>query len=187
VLRTLADYNSAIPEVEDSWKPLARAEQLAMARDLGTITSAIHCLPQEDLAQVERQFGGRREYAKLMEIEQIAQIEATERLSVRQRDALLHCLTGEAQDFLDEPPKLTHSDFSHAHIYIARETDTVKVTGSIDWAEAVLGPPEWDIAFHWFWTFTRPRSHARMPGSILSRRTVARFARRYLSTHLYSF
>jgi len=214
VLRTLAEYNSAIPAprliaarersqllpylimteitgttVEDSWKTLTRAEQLAIAREIGTITAAIHCLPQEDLAEVERQFGGRREYAKLMQTERIAQIKATGRLSVRQRDALLHYLTGEAQNFLDEPPKLTHSDFSHAHIYIARETDTVKVTGFIDWAEAMLGPPEWDIAFHWFWTFTRDREAMRecLGAFYPDGQLPERFARRCLNTHLYSF
>jgi hypothetical protein len=214
VLRTLVDYISAIPAprliaarapsqlppylmmteitgttVEDSWEMLTRAEQLAIAREIGTITAAIHCLPQEDLADVERQFSGRREYAKLMQTERIAQIEATEQLSVRQRDALLHYLSGEAQESLDEPPVLTHSDFSHAHIYIARETDAVKVVGIIDWAEAMLGPPEWDIAFHWFWTFSQDRGAMRecLEAFYPDGQLPERFARRCLSTHLYSF
>jgi aminoglycoside phosphotransferase (APT) family kinase protein len=214
VLRTLGDHTSAIPAprfiaarersqlppylimseiagstIEDSWETLTRPEQLAIAREIGTITAAIHCLPQEDLAEVERQFGGRREYAQLMQAERIAQIEATERLSTRQRDALLDYLYGEAQEFLDEPPKLTHSDFSHAHIYIARETDTVKVAGLIDWAEAMLGPPAWDIAFHWFWTFSQDREAMCqcLQTFYPDGRLPERFARRCLSTHLYSF
>lgn len=176
--------------IQNSWINLARAEQLAIAREIGTITAAVHCLPQEDLAKVERQFGGRREYAKQMQTERIAQIETAERLSIRQRDALLDYLLGEAQEFLDEPPVLTHSDFSHAHIYIERETDDkVKVTGFIDWAEAMLGPAEWDIAFHWFWTINQDREamHECLKAFYPDGQLPERFARRCLSTHLYSF
>jgi len=214
VLRTLLDHTGAIPAprfiaararshlppylimteiagatVEDSWETLTRAEQLAIAGEIGTITAAIHRLPQEDLAEVEQQFGGRREYAQLMQAERIAQIEASKRLSTRQREAVLHYLVGEAQHFLDEPPKVTHSDFSHAHIYLVRETDTVKVAGLIDWAEAMLGPPEWDIAFHWFWTFSQDREAMRacLKTFFPDGQLPDRFARRCLSTHLYSF
>jgi hypothetical protein len=63
-----------------------------------------------------------------MQTVRIAQIETRKQLSIRQRDALLDYLLGEAQEFLDEPPVFTHSDFSHAHIYITRETDRVKVS-----------------------------------------------------------
>lgn len=214
VLQTLVEHTSTIPAprfiaarershlppylimteiagstIEDSWENLTCAEQLAIAREIGTITAAIHCLPQADLAEVERQFGGRREYAQLMQAERMAEIEAAERFSTPQRDAVLHYLIGEAQEFLAEPPKVTHSDFSHAHIYMARETETVKVTGLIDWAEAMLGPPEWDIAFHWFWTFSRDREAMRACLSTFcpDGQLPERFARRCLSTHLYSF
>lgn len=118
-LRTLAEHSSTIPAprfiaarersqlppylimteitgatVEDSWKTLLRTEQLTIAREIGAITAAVHRLPQEDLADVEWQFGGRRDYARTMQAERIAQIEAAERLSIRQRDALLHYLSG---------------------------------------------------------------------------------------------
>lgn len=214
VLQTLGDHAHAIPAprfiaarersqlppylimteiagatVQDSWEDFTRAEQLAIAREIGTITANVHHLPQEDLAEVERQFGGRREYAKQMQTERIAQIETAERLSTRQRDALLDYLHGEAREFLDEPPVFTHSDFSHAHIYIARETNKVKVTGFIDWAEAMLGPAEWDIAFHWFWTVNQDREamHECLKAFYPDGQLPERFARRCLSTHLYSF
>lgn len=214
VLKTLVDHANVIPAprfiaarerselppylimteiagatLQDSWENLTRVEQLAIAREIGTVTAGIHRLPQEDLAEVERQFGGRSEYIKQMQTEQIEQIETADQLSIRQRDALLDYLLGEAQEFLDEPPVFTHSDFSHAHVYIARESDKVKVTGFIDWAEAMLGSAEWDIAFHWFWTINQDREamheclKAFYPDGLLPER----FARRCLSTHLYSF
>lgn len=98
-------------------------------------------------------------------------------------------ITGTTQEFLNEPPVLTHSDFSQAHVYIARETDAVKVLGIIDWAEAMLGPPEWDIAFHWFWSFTRDREAMRAGPKAFypDEQFPERFARRCLRTHPYSF
>jgi hygromycin-B 7''-O-kinase len=214
VLRTLLDHTRAIPAprfiaararshlppylimteiagatVQDSWETLTRVEQLAIAREIGTITAAIHSLPQAELAEVEQQFGGRREYAQQMQAERMAQIEASTRLSTRQREALLHYLVEEAQHFLDEPPKVTHSDFSHAHIYLVRQTDRVKVAGLIDWAEAMLGPPEWDIAYHWFWTFSQDREAMRacLKTYYPDGQLPDGLARRCLGTHLYSF
>ena len=124
-----------------------------------------------------------------MQAERIAEIEATETLSARQRDALRLYLLGEALQFLDEPPVLTHSDFSHAHIYLAREAGTIMITGFIDWAEAMLGPAEWDIAFHWFWTLNQDHEAMRecLKAFYPDGRLPERFAQRCLSTHLYSY
>jgi hypothetical protein len=141
--------------VADIWECLARLEQLAIAREIGTITAAIYNLPKDGLAEVEQQFGDWNEYIKLMQAERITEIEATETLSTRQWDALLLCLIGEALQFLDEPPVLTNSDFSLQVNMGVREADTIMVTGFIVWAEAMLGPAEWDIAFHWFWTLNQ--------------------------------
>ncbi|MEZ4713441.1 MAG: phosphotransferase [Caldilineaceae bacterium] len=214
LLQTLAEHGQAIPaprfiaakersqlppyvvmtevagaSLQNGWDDLTRAEQLALAREIGAITAAVQRLPQADLACVEQQVGGRHAYAKQMQAERIAQIEATANLSTRQRDALLHYLRGEALAFLDEPAYVTHSDFSHAHVYFARMAGTVKVTGFIDWAEAMLGPPEWDLAFHWFWTFSRDRAAMQecLKGYYPDGRLPERLARRCLSTHLYSF
>lgn len=65
---------------------------------------------------MEQQFGGRREYAQLMQAKRIAQIEASERLSSSSAGGCTPLFGRGSADFLDEPPKLTHSDFSHAHL-----------------------------------------------------------------------
>lgn len=214
VLQTLVNYSRAIPAprviaararshlppylimtelsgstLQASWETLTRSELLAIAREIGTITAAIHGLPQADLAAVERQFGGRHAYATLMQAERVAQIAATTQLSPRQRDAVLDYVFGEAQAFLEEPPNVTHSDFSHAHIYIAREPSAVQVAGVLDWAEAMLGPPEWDIAYHWFWTFSQDREAMRecLKTYYPDGQLPERLARRCLNTHLYSY
>ena len=176
---------------EDVWDSLANDEQLGIAREIGAITAAIHHLPQEDLATVERQFGGRHEHIiKHEKARRIAEIEVTEALSVRQRDELLRFLLEEAPAYLDASPKVTHFDLAHNHIYLSRVTKTWQVSGIIDWGEAVLGPPEWDVAYLWHWTFrgkwdstsTRgSRSGACLSPNALCRETSTRTIRPAMS------
>jgi aminoglycoside phosphotransferase (APT) family kinase protein len=173
---------------EEVWDDLSRSEQLAIARELGTITAAIHRLPQDDLAAVERQFGDKRKYIDLEKTRRIAEIEATETLSIHQRDSLLHFLQLEAREHLEGPSKLTHFDLAHNHIYLSRETGTWKVAGIIDWAEAMLGPPEWDVVYLWFWTFSRDREamHECLQTLYADSRPPDRFARRCLAAVLHT-
>jgi hygromycin-B 7''-O-kinase len=212
VLRTLADH-TAIPAprivamgersqlppyliltavagstAEAVWEELARAEQLTIARELGTITAAIHRLPQQDITAVEQQFGGRSEHIKEHQARQIAQIEATETLSAQRRDAMIRFLEGEALAHLDGLSKLTHSELAHNHIYLLREMAAWKVAGIIDWADALLGPPEWDVAFLWLWTFTRDREAMRecLRTLYADSRPPERFARRCLAAILHT-
>jgi aminoglycoside phosphotransferase (APT) family kinase protein len=148
---------TAIPggETVDFWKSMARTELLAIAEEIGALFAAVHRLPQDELAAVARQFPDRSEHAiKRRDARRTAEtIAATETLSVGQRDDLLQFLHEEAPQHLDGPPKVTHSDLSHHHVYLSREMGTWQVSGIIDWAEAALGPPEWDIACLWHWTF----------------------------------
>ncbi len=147
---------TAIPGVEaaDAWQSMARDERLAYARQVGSLFAAIHRLPEGELADAERRLDRNRDTIMLEEARRTAEvIEGTETLSVRQRDALLRFLHEEARGFLAGPPKVTHTDLSHHHVYLSRETGTWRVSGIIDWAEAALGPPEWDVVCLWHWTF----------------------------------
>jgi aminoglycoside phosphotransferase (APT) family kinase protein len=175
--------------LQDTWADLSPSELRAIAREIGTITAQLHRQPPDKLAAVEAQFGGRNEEIKEMAAERIVEIEAIDRFSTRHKDELLEFLHGEARDFLDVPPVLTHADLSHAHIYIARENGQPSVSGLIDWAEAMLGPQEWDIAFHWLWTFSQDRDTMRecLNAYYQDMPRPERFARRCFATHLYTF
>jgi hygromycin-B 7''-O-kinase len=143
---------------EDQWESLLRSEQLAIARELGTITAAIHRLPKMDLAEVEQEFGGRNEHTQAELARRIVEIEAMESLPAQRRDDMIRFLMVEAQAHLNGPAKLAHCELAHNHIYLSQETKNVglwRVSGVIDWADAMLGPPEWDVTFLWFWTFSR--------------------------------
>ncbi len=175
--------------LQNMWDSLTRTELLAVAEEIGSLTLALHQLPTEKLAEAEKQVGGRCEYIKEEAAKRQVEIEALEILSVSQKDDLLKFLVGGARDFMDVRPLFTHSDFSHAHVYLAQEADGVKVGSFIDWGEAMLGPPEWDTTFHWFWTFSRDQEAMRacLRGYYPDGRLPERFARRCFSVHMYSY
>ncbi len=175
---------------EDVWDDLIRSEQLEIARRLGKITAAIHRLALEDLAAVERKLGGREEHVIQPLIgRRQAEIEAADRLSVRQRDELLGFLHEEARQHLDASLKVTHFDMAHNHLYLAPRAGAWEVTGVIDWAEAVLGPPEWDVVYLWHWTFTSdPEAMRECLGTFLDGQAQPeRFARRCMAALFYTY
>lgn len=173
---------------EEIWEELSRSEQLAIARKLGTITAAIHRLPQQDLAAVEQQFGGRREHLKAEQARRITQIEATGTLSARHRDEMVRFLKVEARAHLDGSPKLAHCELAHNHLYLSWEAGAWQVAGFIDWADAMLGPPEWDVTFLWFWTFNRDPEAMRdcLRTLYADSRPPDQFARRCLAAILHT-
>jgi hygromycin-B 7''-O-kinase len=147
---------------EDIWDELSRSDQLSLSREFGMITAAVHRLPQDDLAAVEQEAGSKEVHIIAYRAEWAAEIERAAALTNRQRDDLLRFLLEEAPQHLDGPPVLAHFDMAHNHIYLSADTGKWRVAGIIDWAEAVLGPPEWDITYLWFWTFTRDREAMRV-------------------------
>jgi hygromycin-B 7''-O-kinase len=175
--------------LQHSWADLSSVELRTIAGEIGSITAQLHGQPQDKLAAVEAKFGGRVEICREMEANRSAEIEANANFSTRHKDELLEFLHGEARDFLDTPPVLTHSDLSHAHIYIARTNHHPAVSGVIDWAEAMLGPAEWDTSFHWFWTFSqdKPTMQACLNSYYRDGSRPDQLARRCFATHLYTY
>lgn len=62
-------------------------------------------------------------------------------------------------------------------------------SGVIDWAEAMLVPPEWDVTYHWFWTFTRDRGamKACLQGYFADAQPPDHFARRCFAAILHTY
>jgi aminoglycoside phosphotransferase (APT) family kinase protein len=175
--------------LQNAWGELSPLELRQIAREIGAITAQLHRQPQDKLAAVEAEFGGRNESFEEMKTDRIAEIKAMDRFSTRHKNELLEFLYGEARDFLDVPPAFTHADFSHDHIYLTREYNELRVSGLIDWGEAMLGPPEWDIAFHWFWTFSQDHDTMRecIDAYYQDAPRPDRFARRCFATHFYTY
>ena len=181
---------TAVPgaTAEEIWDDLPRAEQLAIARQLGEITAAIHRLPTAELAEIEKKFGYKQELIELFESRRAAEIESAERLSKQQRETLLRFLRGEAREYVEGQSTLTHWDLAHNHVYLSAMDGATKVSGIIDWGEALLGPAEWDVVYLWFWTFSGDREAMRECLGTLypAGGRPDRFARRCLAAVLYT-
>lgn len=171
--------------LQDSWDGLRASELKTIAREIGTITANLHQQAQDKLAVVEAQFGGRHESISEQEAARQKEIEASSRFSKQHKQELLNFLHGEGKTFLELPPVLTHADFSHAHIYVLDG----KVSGFIDWGEAMLGPADWDIAFHWLWTFSQDKDTMRecLNAYYQGMPRPEHFARRCFASHFYTF
>jgi aminoglycoside phosphotransferase (APT) family kinase protein len=184
--------------MDAAWKRMSHCEQLAIARSIGAMMAALHHLPQAALTAVAQPVAGRNEQRiRLEEARRSAEIiEATVTLSVPQRDALLRFLHEEALMHLNGPSTLTHFDLSHHHVYLAQNKGSWQVTGIIDWADAVLGPPEWDIVCLWHWTFNGVWHNTFTPEweamqvclqtLFAGQHLPERFARRCLAAHLHT-
>lgn len=194
-------FSTAIPgaSAEETWAALSRAEQLAVAHEFGAVTAAYHQLPHQRLAAVEQALGGGRESIEFERAQRLAEIDAAptlpedrrtlfERLPT-QRDDLIDFIKGEARDYCAVPPKFSHCDLSHAHLFVANTVGAWQFSGVIDWAEAMLVPPEWDLTYHWFWTFTRDQAamKACLQGYFADTRPPERFARRCFAAILHTY
>lgn len=175
--------------LEYIWMQLSSVELRAVARQIGIQTAELHQYPQGKLAQVEAIYHGREHVFKEMEAERIQEIKLMDSLSTRHKDELFKFIDDESQTFLDVPPVLTHSDLSHAHIYLTRQNNQTVVAGWIDLGAAMLGPPEWDITFHWFWTFSQNEDMMRecLNAYYQHFSPPDQFARRCFVTHFYTF
>lgn len=193
-------FTTAVPgsSAEESWAWLPRAEQLAVAHAFGAVTAAYHQLPHQPLAAVEQTFGGGAESIHFERAQRLAEIAAAPTLPAEQRTFydglsphadLIDFITSEAPESFTVPLKFSHCDLSHAHLFVAQETGAWRFSGVIDWAEAMLVPSEWDLAYHWFWTF-RP-DQAAMQASLRAyfadTRPPERFARRCFAAILHTY
>lgn len=184
---------------EHSWESLSRSEQLAVARDFGDVTASYQQLPQQRLAAAEREVGGGRESIAFERGQRLAEIEAIPTLPEQRRtlyellptkrDDLIRFINVEARDYFDGQSTFSHCDLSHAHFFVSNATGVWTCSGVIDWAEAMLVPPEWDVTFLWFWTFTR--DHEAMKACLQSffanTQPPERFARRCFAATLHSY
>jgi len=192
---------STVPgsSAEEKWEFLSRSEQLAVARHFGAVTAAYQQLPHHRLAAVEREIGGGNESIQFEREQRLAEIDAAPTLPAdrrpfydllpAQRDELIHFITVEALDYFDVPLKFSHCDLSHAHLFVSNMWGAWQCSGVIDWAEAMLVPPEWDVTYHWFWTFTRDQEamKACLQAFFADSRPPVRFARRCFAAILHTY
>ena len=194
-------FTTAVPgsSAEESWAALPRAEQLAVAHEFGAVTAAYHQLPHQQLAAVEQTFGGGAQSIQFEREQRLAEIAAAPTLPAErrtfyagfptQRDDLIGFITGAATEYFNVPLKFSHCDLSHAHLFLSQATGIWRFSGVIDWAEAMLVPSEWDLTYHWFWTFTRDQEAMQecLRAYFTDTQPPERFARRCFAAILHTY
>lgn len=188
--------------VEDTWNSLSRSEQLGLAHKIGAVTAAYHRLPQQPLGEVAiEEIDGKpsiiyERAQRLAELEESPTLPSERRLLYQtlpvNRDSLIHFISSESLAYVNAPAVFSHCDLSHAHVFVsnaAGKADDWAVSGVIDWAEAMLAPPEWDITFHWFWTFTRDcdAMKACLQAYFNGSQPPEHFARRCFAVYLHTY
>lgn len=194
-------FTTAVPgsSAEESWDALPRAEQLTVAHEFGAVTAAYHQLPHQQLAGVEHVFGGGAESIQFERAQRLAEIDAAPTLPAERRtfydglsiqcDDLIGFITDEATEYFTVPLKFSHCDLSHAHLFVENGMNGWRFSGVIDWAEAMLVPPEWDITYHWFWTFTHDveAMQACLQAYFADSQPPEQFARRCFAAILHTY
>jgi len=175
--------------LQDAWPSLSGPELLNIAHQIGIITANLHSCRVDELAKVESYVGGRLQIIAEEQKRRIAEILAMADLAPWYRTELLEYTQTEALKVANYPAVLTHADLSHAHIYIHTTRNKSIVSGFIDWAEATVGPAEWDLAFHWFWTFSRNKEamKACLDAYYAGKERPEDLARRCFSAHYFTF
>ena len=151
---------SAVPgrTLQDAWPELTCDELHAVIAEIGRMTAAYHRAPVDALAAVEAQHGRREALIAHEQAKRLTEIKALSDLTPQHRDELIAFTQEQASTVSTYPALLTHSDLSWAHIYVDAGREGPVVSGFIDWAEAMLGPAEWDLSFHWYWTVSGDRA-----------------------------
>lgn len=181
---------SGIPgdTAEHLWDELPRPVQLELAREIGSITAAIHRLPLDKFAAVEQQVGGLEWIIEKMQKRHIPRIKSLDAFTIEQREAILDFFTGEAHDLLFESRTFTHYEMAHNHLYLQEQSGKMRVSGIIDWADALIGPAEWDVMYLWFWTFSKDKGAMReyLKTLYADNPPPQNFARRCMAAAMYT-
>ena len=140
---------------EHTWDDIPRPEQLGIARELGAAVAALHAADPGVLADTRTLPGSRRETAPMNVAKNCAHIEATAGIGAARVDEFTTFIHDEAAALLDEETCIVHCELTHNHIYLSQDGEGWRLSGLIDFADAMVSAPEFDIAWLWPWTFSR--------------------------------
>ncbi len=141
--------------VEHAWDGIGRGEQLAIARELGQTVAALHAMDPGALRDTTQLPGSRRETAPLNVAKNCEHIEATPGISVATADAFTSFIRDEGGALLGDTTGVAHCELTSNHIYVRQDGGRWRLSGLIDFADAMVSAPEFDVAWLWPWTFSR--------------------------------
>jgi len=174
---------------EHTWDGITRDEQLGIARELGEMVRALHAMDVGALGDTTQLPGSRRETSPHNVAENCAHIEATPGISAATADEFTSFIRDEGGAILAETTCVVHCELTNNHIYLRRDGGRWRLSGLIDFADAMVSAPEFDIAWLWPWTFSRDHEAMRVCLDALydGRPFSDDFARRCLAATLSSY
>ncbi|MEO2003118.1 MAG: aminoglycoside phosphotransferase family protein [Candidatus Poribacteria bacterium] len=140
---------------EDSWDDIPRGDQLSIAAALGATVRALHATDPGVLADTKALPGSRREISPMNIAKNCEHIEATAELDTARAEEFTAFIRDEGAAILVETTCLVHCELTNNHIYLRHDSGTWRLSGLIDFADAMVSAPEFDIAWLWPWTFSR--------------------------------
>jgi hygromycin-B 7''-O-kinase len=140
---------------EHTWDGIRRDEQLGIARELGEMVAALHAMDPGVLGDTTQLPGSRRETAPMNVAKNCEQIEATPGLPAAVIDEFTELIRGEGAAILAETTCVVHCELTDNHVYVRQEEGRWRLSGLIDFADAMVSAPEFDVAWLWPWTFSR--------------------------------
>jgi hygromycin-B 7''-O-kinase len=147
---------------EHAWDRILRHDQLGIARELGAAVAALHATDPGILADTRALPGSLRETAPMNMAKNCEHIEATEGLSAAEADEFTAFIRDEGAALLAETTCIVHCELTNNHIYLRQDRDRWRLSGLIDFADAMVSAPEFDIAWLWPWTFSRDAEAMRV-------------------------
>jgi hygromycin-B 7''-O-kinase len=140
---------------EHTWDAINRDEQVGIAREVGEMVAALHAMDVSVLPDTTQLPGSRRETAPMNIAKNCEQIEATSGLPAATVDEFTEFIRGDGAAILAETTCVVHCELTNNHIYLRQEGAQWRLSGLIDFADAMVGAPEFDIAWLWPWAFSR--------------------------------
>jgi hygromycin-B 7''-O-kinase len=125
------------------WSDLDRRTQIALATELGTIIARLHAVDTTGLTALEHDWSAFMRQQRDRCLAKHAEAGASE---AWQAEIARYV---QSVPVLDEPgslPVLLHADLTDEHLMVAQQGGAWRVTGIIDWADAMLGQPLYEFS-----------------------------------------
>ena len=150
-------------EIRDARHRIKRANLLAIAEDFGRILHAFHHTPLDDVAGLPGVSWRACRGLFLRQQEETLGALAEKRSLEPNELPLPHSVLDELQDlyetgqreYLGESPVLVNRDLTEDHLILAETGGRWQITGLIDFADAIIGPRDFDWHDLWFHLWDR--------------------------------
>ena len=176
-------------KLEKVWPSIAPPQRLHLARETGRILAHFHQLDPSPLSQTERLHGGWRAFCRRFGPKFRQQLPGLDMLPGPLRREITAFLKTEAPAYIDAGPVLVHADIGPGHIYLSRTGNRWRVSGLIDFADAMLAPAEfeWTDGLLYLFPDEAALRWAVLNGYYANRARPVNLERRCLANLMYSY